>query len=186
MHARCGRSPWTLEFEAIRAGELLRWACTAGLVKRCVVQGEKSWRLLDRRMHFMCIGAAAHPRAICILGPNRDPDADRLIKRELRRRERARAKLIADNRISIERMLNGIGRDDPSMEVPDELAHLAVPGIARILELRQVLLDEVEAHRELTGIVWRARVLAHDREVSRPEPLPISAEDLEAFDLIDF
>ncbi|MEO9230949.1 MAG: hypothetical protein ABI216_18665, partial [Devosia sp.] len=140
-HERCGDTAYSLGFAAKWAGETLRWAIVHGLVERAVVNRSAAWRLLDRQMRWTKIGPEKARRQICIAGPSADPAAAKLVERERKRVARARAKDVALRRYCAEAALFQIGASHPEKLVTEKLAHLAVPGVTMILEMRNVLID---------------------------------------------
>lgn len=187
------------QFEARRAGEVLRWGVDRGIAERTVHRGQPAWRIINREMQYLAIGPAAKQRAIRIRGL-RDPaamrEAAKLEQREMGRRQRAHEKMVARRRASMKWQLDRLMRLAPEAPLPQAMNRFRIEGCESLRNYREVLIDaagdaDAEAVIEALEKLGReASVATHAaamaiREAARNAPT-VSDDDADALGDISF
>lgn len=132
------------EFEARRAGEVLRWGTDRGILERIVDRGQPAWRILHREMHYLAVGPAKQQRAIRIRGL-KDAEASReaakLEAREMGRRQRAHEKVVAHNRKQMQWHLDRLMRLAPYASLPETMNRFRIEGCDLLRNYRGLIVD---------------------------------------------
>lgn len=138
------RYEFSEEFEARRAGEVLKWATDRGIVERLIEAGQPAWRILDREMQYLAIGPAKRQRAIRIRGLKDQAaarEAAKLERREMGRRQRAREKEVGYLRVSMKWQLDRLLHLVPEAPLPEAMNRFRIEGHDLLRNYREILVD---------------------------------------------
>jgi len=133
---------YSRQFSAYRLGETINWACQHGIVRRCP---NDIWMLVLREPQFELCGPERKQVAVRVraLTGNAAIDADRIWQRELKRRERARVKFVAEVVDGMNYHLDFISKHAPETKLPETLARFAVGRHDTLVAVRELITDAV-------------------------------------------
>lgn len=127
-------------FNALRAGELLNWSRQHGLVQQMHDPAGR-WKLLIPEMQFELCGPERYQVAVRVRGLTGEAAiaADKIWKREWKRREKARVKRIGLLAVALNRAIDFIAKHAPDTKLPDPLARFAVGEHDTIVAVRELI-----------------------------------------------
>jgi len=171
------------EFNAKRAGDLVRWGTDLGHLARLGSGQETTWTIVDRRPKFALIGSIVRRRCIRIrdLPEAEQWKANRLLDLDYRRAAREEAKVLDVFRKEAGELLEEIlVRDDETM-VPYALRKYWIGGAPqRLAEVGEYLVNRIA----MMGPEERAKLMRHLNALSHKlrtqQPPPIDEGDLRA------
>lgn len=140
------RAGTSRQFNALRLGELINWAVVHGIA--APVAGQHGcWQLLVREMQFEMCGPERKQVAVRVRGLTGEAAiaAEKIWQRELKRRERARAKYVAGVIETINIEIDFISRHAPETKLPETLSRFAVGEHDTIVAVRELITDAVPA-----------------------------------------
>lgn len=139
------------EFHADRLAKLLTWARHENIV----APKFDGWRLLDRGPTFMNVGPAAKQMPIRIkdVKPHIKEHVEKLVRRELKRRERAHWRLVEKRQAEGEAMIDKIAECDPMYPLKGALEIFEIGSVTTILGARKAIIEHLETLDE-AGISW--------------------------------
>lgn len=161
---------YSWRFEVMRLGELINWGVARGLVRQ-LDDPNGRWKLLVREQQFELCGPVRKSVCLRVRGlTGLDAiAADRIWRRELKRRERARVKHAARIVDMVNSDIDFISRHAPSTKLPDMLARFAVGGSDTIVAVRELIVDALiplsEADANAIGMAMREVRLSISRAI---------------------
>lgn len=140
-HFGVATGAYTTRFNALRAGELIAWA----IVNRLVVQEGEKWKLVERERVFELCGPELKPRAVRVRGLEgfEAAAADKIWQRELKRREKARAKRVVRIITRTREMVEYIGTHESETKLGPDLQRFAVAGIDTVIGCAELILGSM-------------------------------------------
>ncbi|WP_108398283.1 hypothetical protein [Devosia submarina] len=178
---------YRMEFDARRAGEMIRRGIENGIVKQSTLGREIVFRLLETEPLYVMVGPSNNRRQVRVRrwrSAEEEKQSLKELKREADRIERARLKRIADLRRRAEGMMINLFARDIDVEIRGTLVHYATPGITRLVEIQNFLLQQIESQDEEVGrqivfnLEWKYKDVFQRPLPTPPEP-EISEEDLD-------
>lgn len=157
------RSGWSASFCVFYAGQVLAWGIHHGLA---ALEGD-DFRLLEREPQWELCGPERKQIAVRVrglLGPEA-VIAAKTWSRELKRRERARAKYTVRVAAVATRWLDDIATHAPETKMPEVLARFAVGDFDTITACRQLILDDLLAGSEKNAETIRNALCAAARPI---------------------
>lgn len=157
------RSGWSDSFCVFYAGQVLAWGIHHGLA---ALEGD-DFRLLEREPQWELCGPERKQIAVRVRGLQ-GPEAviaARTWSRELKRRERARAKYTVRVAAVATRGLDHIATHAPETKLPEPLARFAVSDFDTITACRQLILDDLLAGSEKNAETIRDALCASARPI---------------------
>ncbi|HEY8361003.1 MAG TPA: hypothetical protein VIL30_26390 [Ramlibacter sp.] len=142
---------FSLEFEAKRGGEVIRWGVDNGILSRVPGAKVPAWRINagERELLFVQVGASrSTERKVRTRrwASAEEEKADRAaLKRWAAAQERARVKKVAASRVIIERQLTAILARDVEVEARGELLQYTAPGITKLVEIQGYILQQLDS-----------------------------------------
>lgn len=142
-HFGVATGAFTTHFNALRAGELIAWAIS----HRLVIQKADKWRLVQRERVFELCGPELKPRAVRVRGLEGAEAvvADKIWRRELKRRERAEAKRKGRLVEFGAELIDYIVEHAPDTKLSPALQRFAIAGNDTFGACRSLIVDEMQS-----------------------------------------
>lgn len=177
-------SIYSLDFEALRGGETIRWGVENGVITPTTVDGVPAWRITDaeREPLFVQIGSSYRTHRTRRWESLQEEKLYRTaLKRQATALKRANAKRVAKHRKRIEFLLSAILARDIEVEARGCLVTHTSPGATKLVEIQSYLLQLLDDDDVVTAFSINNALnteYSDVRALPLPEPEP-SNEDLD-------